>query len=202
MCFLCNPDPSLHVLETKNLFAMVGHGPLTSRYFLVASKEHVASYADVFDQETAIAAELALIRTRLTIPGLSLLVTEHGRVPVCREDEDDHEAHCFHAHALIFQPMHTDENTIASYFGRRVTFESFSEALTFAHSQNQYYLFSPSVEQIEVFTIPLNIPRQFFRKIIAQQTDDSHLADWRMNPRVELAREIAGRERRRLLDGV
>lgn len=180
---------------------MVGHGPLTSRYFLVASKEHVASYTDVFDQEAAIASELALIRTRLTLPGLPLLVTEHGRVPVCRDDEDDHEAHCFHAHALIFQPEAADENTISSYFGSRATFGSFSDALAFAHSQDQYYLFSPSSEQIDIFTIPLNIPRQFFRKLIAQQTGDSHLADWQVNPRVELAREIAVRERRRLSDG-
>src|ERR1700683_2127513 len=46
-CFLCQPNPRLVVAQAEAAYAMVGLGPITSAYAILASMAHLRSLADV-----------------------------------------------------------------------------------------------------------------------------------------------------------
>ena len=93
----------------------------------------------------------------------SILMTEHGRVPVCTNEAHKHEAHCHHAHFLLFGTKQNIEPEASKYFAQKNKFSSLNSALGFASEIEHYYLLSPSVDQYIIFSEGFNIPRQFFR---------------------------------------
>lgn len=195
-CFLCKPDHELIVWETDLLVALVGLGPITQSYFVVGTKAHVRSFADA-SQDTAILAELDEIRRLLTEKKVPLLLTENGRVPVCRNDGTEHEEHCFHAHVLLFDSP--DICPLAnSYFGKNMKFDNSSEAFSYAAMNEPYHLVSPAEDGYTVFTRPLNVPRQLFRGLVAHVTGDDGSADWQSYPRYEQAKRMAEETRQRI----
>src|ERR1700722_8670898 len=101
-CFLCAPEADLLVARTAAAYAMVGLGPLTATYALLASRIHVPSLADLAEVDPTAITEIETLRRDLEAVRGPLLMTEHGRVPVCRDDGDQHDSHCFHAHGLLF----------------------------------------------------------------------------------------------------
>ena len=115
-CFLCNPDPRLVFARQDGVFAMVGLGPLTSTYCMVASTSHARSLADLAIETPSAVRALNSFRVRLEGLRGPLLMTEHGRVPVCRDNEQSHDAHCFHGHALLFGTTRSILNEVSSYY--------------------------------------------------------------------------------------
>ena len=81
-------------------------GPVVDNYCVVSSRRHISSFADLIVAEPAAIEEIIKYRSILEQRLGPILMTEHGRVPVCREDEDEHERHCYHAHALLFPNSH------------------------------------------------------------------------------------------------
>ena len=196
-CFLCQPNQDLVVATYGNVFSMVGLGPITERYLMIAAKDHVQSFADFFLNEPEIAGEIEKTRAVLEYGREPLLMTEHGRVPACLDDKDEHDAHCFHAHVLLFQSTKDIEEVASGYFMKREVFGCLSDALAYAAECQNYHLLSPNSNRFVVLTGALNVPRQFFRQLVAIEEDQPELADWRHRPHVERALANAERERTR-----
>ena len=195
LCFLCKPDSTLLVGESPNLFVMVGLGPVTDRYLMIAATNHVRSFADMYLEHSEIADELEEIRAKLQQDSKPLLMTEHGRVPACVDGNDEHEAHCFHAHFLLFQSASNIEQIASSYFMKSMRFRRLGEALSYASQSENYYLLSPCPENYIIFTGALNVPRQFFRYLVAIADEEAEKADWRLLPNREKAVADAAKER-------
>ena len=198
-CFLCEPDPKLLVSSHDSVFTMVGFGPITSRYLIIATKSHIPSFADAVETSPCIVNHLLQSRADLSRAGIPLLFTEHGRVPMCRDDNDEHEPHCFHAHMLAFELKKNVRIDISSYFRCESAFSSLIAALTYSATQEQYFLYSPHPTLYVVYSEPLNVPRQFFRLIVAMEHDQPAYADWRIHPRKNEALAMAERERNLLV---
>lgn len=198
-CFLCEPDPKLLVSSHKSIFTMVGFGPLTSRYLIIATKSHIRSFADAVQTSPCTANHLLQTRADLSHADVPLLFTEHGRVPICRDDNDEHEPHCFHAHMLAFELPKTISFNISSYFRTERTFSSLTAALSYSATQEQYFLYSPNSTRYVSYSEPLNVPRQFFRLLVAVEHDQPSYADWRTHPRQNESFAMAERERNLLV---
>jgi len=195
-CFLCVPDKELVVAEGKDLVALVGLGPLTKHYYVIGTKQHSQSFADV-DNPQSVLSELNQIRRTLSGDRKVLLMTENGRVPVCRSDGSEHELHCFHAHALLFDSpniLHLARN----YFGQESSFENIQSAYNFARTQEPFHMVSTSETEYTVYTQSLNVPRQLFRYLVAHETDELGFEDWQSNPHYDEATERAKATRLRL----
>jgi hypothetical protein len=111
-------------------------------------------------------------------------MTEHGRVSVCRNDDDEHDRHCFHGHALLFKSPKSIDVEAAAYFRKKSSFSTIESALDHAASTDNYFLVSPSDASYVIFSGPLNAPRQLARTLVAFASDTPQLADWRSTPRV------------------
>lgn len=183
-CFLCAPDPELIVARDVSVFAMVGYGPLTPTYCLLASTLHFPSLADLFSGDPVAIKTLSSLRTKLERSRGSLLMTEHGRVSVCRNDDDEHDQHCFHGHALLFKSPKNIDVEAGVYYRKKRSFCTLESALAHAASTENYFLVSPSETDYVILSDPLNAPRQLARTLVAFASDTPQLADWRSTPRV------------------
>lgn len=199
-CFLCDPDHELLCWQGASFNVVAGLGPVVDGFCLVSTNEHIPSMADV---GTALAttrdSTIASIRKAVTHRFGSCLVTEHGRVPVCREDGDQHSAHCFHAHFLLFPGADDITPAALSYYRHSKEFESGADAMHYASSASNYLYISPTDLEHLVLTGPLNAPRQLARTLVALTTGRIDLADWQMSPNRQRAQEIA-KELGQLLD--
>jgi hypothetical protein len=194
-CFLCNPDSELVSWQERDFFVLAGLGPVVDGFCLMGTDVHVASMADVDRAgEAARDSTLTAIRAVLSARFGKCLVTEHGRVPVCRDDGNQHSAHCFHAHFLLFPGAADISLAAQSYYGERRAFGSTREALGYAGSAENYLYISPSDREHIVLTHPLNAPRQLARTLVALASGQGNLADWQMTPdrrrTVAIAREL------------
>ena len=174
---------------------MVGLGPLTNRYLIIATKSHTPSFADAVQTSPCTADHLFQSRIDLLHGDGPLLLTEHGRVPMCRDDNDEHEPHCFHAHMLAFELSPNVKPNVAAYFRSEEQFSTLPAALSYAATQEQYFLYSPNPTLYIIYSEPINIPRQFFRRLISIAHHEPAHADWRTHPRLNQALAMAARER-------
>lgn len=197
-CFLCCPDEALVVERQTNTFMMVGLGPITRTYGLLAAKTHIRSMADLWLESSAAITELQDARVALERVSGPLLMSEHGRVPVCRDSGDDHDQHCFHAHNLLFASEADIVGPASSYYGERAVFTDLCSALAHAATKDHYLLISPNTAQYVILSEPLNAPRQLTRTLVAIGEGVEHLADWRDCPQTEAAAAMANRLRNEL----
>ncbi|HEY1857038.1 hypothetical protein [Acidocella sp.] len=140
--------------------------------------------------DPAAVVEIVALRHRIEAVRGPLLMTEHGRVPVCR-DEDQHEAHCFHAHALLFALGGRGLNEAHSYYAQCATFPTLGSALEYAAGKDAYMLVSSSSSKYNIHYGPLNTPRQLARMLAAVAAEEIDVADWRRNPRKAEAEVMA-----------
>jgi hypothetical protein len=190
-CFLCEPDSDLLVARVGAAYAMVGLGPITSTYAILATSIHAKSLADIARSDSEAVADFAALRSRLESVRGPLLMTEHGRVPICRDDGDQHEAHCFHAHSLIFG---LDKSILAEakqYYSDSESYPDLLSALEAAANEDSYLLLSERSGHYHVLSGPLNTPRQLTRYLVAFKAEQGHLADWRSDPRRTAALQMA-----------
>ena len=181
-CFLCAPESGLVVATLGSVFAMVGLGPITSTYVIIASRLHCPSLADLAAADPTAISDILAMRRKLEELRGPLLMTEHGRVPVCRDD-DRHEAHCFHGHALLFAAQGSALNHASEYYGRSETFSGLQLALESAEKEQAYLLVSRGSSAFDVLSRPLNAPRQLARTLVTLASGDAWAADWRHEPR-------------------
>lgn len=192
-CFLCNPSHDLVFLDNQGFVALAGLGPIVEGYSLIAAKAHVTSMADIpAESHSARDAFVNLVRSRLSNQYGSCLITEHGRMGICVDNTDGLDAHCLHAHFLLFPGASDISELAGSYFGKSEAFGDLATALAQARHSEEYVLVSPSPTQVSVFSKPLNVPRQLARYLVAHDSKAMHLADWRSHPNLDKARSIAG----------
>lgn len=136
-CFLCAPNARLVFWTGASFLAMAGLGPVTDGYSLIGTRDHVKSMADVDDRDSEGRDDaLAMVRRNLSrLFGEPCLITEHGRVPVCKDnDHHRHDAHCFHAHFLAFPQAPDVSKHARSYFRTHRAFDQPRAALAYARS--------------------------------------------------------------------
>ena len=191
-CFLCEPSRDLVFLDRGGFVALAGLGPVVEGYSLVAAKAHVRSMADVpVGSQAERDLFVSTVRTQLAKYYGSCLITEHGRIGACVDDSAGVDAHCLHAHFLLF-PGAADVSGLArSYFVKMETFDAFPTALAQAKHYTEYMLVSPEPDKVNIFSGPLNIPRQLARYLVAHGSNTLHLADWRSCPNLDQARSTA-----------
>jgi hypothetical protein len=194
-CFLCFPTESLIVAKRHFSRIIAGLGPIVDNYCLVASNQHARSFADLHigepDAITEVARQRALLEQHLG----PVLLTEHGRVPVCRDDFDHHDQHCHHAHMLLFPTAASIEQSAKTYYRASHWFEHMHDALAFAMSADNYLLISPNQQSFTVLSEPLNAPRQLARYLVSRAIGQARLADWRSQPNFDAAGQNARRLR-------
>src|SRR5215469_11506206 len=104
-CFLCEPDESLVYHREGRFFAMLGLGPLSEGYSVIATRDHVPSMLDLDPEGVKELVEFTQrVRIRQAMRGYEPgAITEHGRVATCvHAVAGAHEPHCLHAHRLLF----------------------------------------------------------------------------------------------------
>jgi hypothetical protein len=171
------------VAHAGSTFAMVGYGPITSTYCILATNEHTRSLADVAQNSPDSLSQILKLRTKLENARGPLLMTEHGRVPVCRDDGDEHDPHCFHGHALLFSAENSIESALETFYRHRVSFNDIFAAAAYAVNLEQYFLVSPKPNRYTILSGPLNAPRQLARTLVAINSNMAQLSDWRSDPR-------------------
>jgi hypothetical protein len=122
----------------------------------------------------------------------SCLLTEHGRMPVCHGVVGAAERHCFHAHFLLFPSAPSILGLAVPYFASVTQHTDLRSALLEAARTNQeYFLVSPTPDQVFVMQRPIRMMRQFSRCLVAAAVGRPSHADWQAKPDVELARKYA-----------
>lgn len=173
-------------LREGAFFAMLGWGPLMEGYSLIAARQHIPS---MFDLDEAAAVELmeftALVRERLEQRYPAASITEHGRVAPCvHAPTAAHEAHCLHAHRLVFPGVASVDLTgdVFDVEG----FEHFSAARRAFRSPGQYLYAEAPDGRCQVAAAPRRLPRQLLRTVVARELRPDVSADWRSHPRLEV----------------
>jgi hypothetical protein len=195
-CFLCEPDPSLVYAGDADFFAMCGYGPVVPGYSIIASRRHVRSFADL-NQIERIRLEnfVKSISDIVSIHGHPI-ITEHGRVPICDYLHDDSDAHCYHAHILLFPgspPIITAAERVAVSHGSR---QSLSDALSMAEALSHYILIAePTQSDFRIFNPPNPLARQFTRLLVATEVGRPEAADWRAEANRDAAERYAAQFR-------
>lgn len=199
-CFLCSPSEDLVISRSCDLLLMAGLGPITERYMVLGTTRHSRSFADAYEQSPSIVDDITNLRAKLEAGRAPLLLTEHGRVPMCSDGESYHDMHCFHAHFLLFEGRSAVKPIAARYFLTKYEFGDLETALKMAATLDHYFLLSDNSHKYTIFSDPLNIQRQFFRMIVAHTEGQLELADWKHRPNHDVAIAIAANERERLED--
>lgn len=187
-CFLCRQNKQLTYLEDDTFYAMLGLGPIVEGYSLIATKSHVPSMLDL---STCSAEHLhdftERIRKLLEPVYGPTIITEHGRVAACVElDRGGAEAHCFHAHRLVF-PIAADLTDCLRFGDFRVTaYSNFIEARKMFDWSREYLYYERPDESCLIAVTSRRVPRQFFRHKVAEYIGKPELASWREHPQVQL----------------
>jgi hypothetical protein len=192
-CFLCDPEPEYTWAASTHFFAVLGIGPVGEGFTLIAAREHTPSMLDL-DQDAAedLGRFTGMVRDRLNALYGSTVVAEHGRVAPCVEPGvRKHEAHCLHAHRLVFTgASQIDLAGVAPKMAIR-RFGDFETAHDYYDDKGQY-LYVEDDSGVQVGRIDGPLPRQFLRAVVALEQGRPHLADWRQRPGFE---QIAAAQR-------
>jgi hypothetical protein len=191
-CFLCEPDPSLIYASDTEFFAMCGYGPIVPGYSIIATKGHVRSCADLSHvKKGRLETFVKSISDLISIYG-ECVITEHGRVPICNYLNDNADAHCYHAHILLFPGSPSILNSAEQAAVCQGRHRSLPEALSLAESLDHYVLLAePTQSDFRVFGPPDPPTRQFARLLVATEIGRPQAADWRMDANRDAALRYA-----------
>ena len=185
-CFLCEPEMNLVVSQNTHYFTMLGLGPIVEGYALIASVKHTRSLLDIpRDQAEKYQEYKEYTRSLLEPIFGNCIITEHGRVPPCVSPiKDVHDAHCFHAHSLLFPVTPSFDHP---FDDRGLDIHEYSNYLQ-AHSEfmssNEYLYYERADGSCVIASPKIRMQRQYFRYKIADSIGHPKLADWREYPRI------------------
>jgi hypothetical protein len=194
-CFLCNPDQQWVYARTNSFYAMLGLGPIVEGYSLIGTVAHVPSMLDLPEAEVDRLVEFtAQIRERLARDYGKAIITEHGRVPPCVDrDRDGQQAHCFHAHRLVF-PVNIDLAASLIKYGFEVDeYYGFKDCWRQFSWKGEYLYYERADGGCLIATAPVRTVRQFFRYKVAETLGHPELADWKEHPRRKVVESALAR---------
>lgn len=178
-CFLCNPSTDLLYLSSPQFYAMLGIGPVVEGYTIISTKDHIRS---MFDMPSDKIQEYYNFR-RKVLELLSrlygtVIITEHGRVPMCDFYCLNRESHCYHAHQLLF-PINLDLlPRIKQNFPKMVkAYSNFTEASQSCTSEVEY-IYYEAPDGICYVAQNVKFARQYFRMLIAEEIGHIERVDW------------------------
>lgn len=191
-CFLCKPDAESIWAESEHFFVMCALGPIVPGTSVLASRKHVPS---MFDVENTQITELEDLSRRAaarlsTVYDRPVHITEHGRIGLCEVDTG-HDQHCYHAHRLMFAV----DLDIASQMTTSMIAPIRSDTFTGARDKGAHlvkYLYHQAPDgSVTLGAEDGDVPRQFFRGIVADAIGAPELRSWRDHPQTELVKEAA-----------
>jgi hypothetical protein len=190
-CFLCLPSPELAFLESQNFYALAGLGPIVDGYWLLYHRGESARKINGRRPTGDDPRKELVFSAREKQAHCDVRKLPYNRAWSDDGMYDEHDHHCFHAHLLAF-PGANDVSAFAdSYFAASQAFSKLDDALAHGAQCDEYLLVSPSTNSFTIFSTPLNVPRQLARYLVAWNTGNAHLADWRAWPQRDRAIAIA-----------
>jgi len=186
-CFLCRPRQELVYATSDAASALCGLGPLVSGYSLIATAAHVRSAADARAVVPGFTGFVDRVRDVLTARFGTCVVSEHGRVPVCKDISGTSDPHCYHAHFLVFPGCPPIEERARKFFAKSERSSSLDDALIIAAQHDEYFLISDAVGSFQVLTRPGKLIRQFARMLVADALQIPHKTNWRKHPNEQQA---------------
>lgn len=191
-CFLCEPNPRWVWAQSDKFYAMAALGPIVPGTSLLATRAHVRSMFDVSSNELdELEAFTASCRDRLRDAyGLPVHTTEHGRVGLCEMD-GEHDAHCYHAHWLLFPVDAPIGVGLEASIIDPVAAAGFREARRSAGHLVRYLYYEAPDGQVRVGAEDSSTPRQFFRGVVADAIGRPELRSWRNHPEKGLVDQTA-----------
>jgi hypothetical protein len=194
-CFLCNPDQNWVYAQSEDFYAMLGLGPIVEGYSLIGTVAHVPSMLDLTEADVEkLGAFTARIRELLGSHYGDAIITEHGRVAPCVDrDRDGQQAHCFHAHRLVF-PMSSDlTDSIEQYGVEVMEYPNFKECWRNFSWRGEYLYYERANGSCVAASAPMRTVRQFFRHRLAESLGHPELADWKEYPRLKFVEAARNR---------
>jgi hypothetical protein len=178
---------------------MLGLGPIMEGYSIIASRGHIPSYFDLPEDWIDDYVDFReTVLKQLAQSFQPAILTEHGRVPACDfYDQHPHQAHCYHAHQLVF-PAEVDlEPRLRNAFKYDISkFTSFNEAhAAMKETEEEYLYYEGADRQPVVIPTPQRHIRQFFRLLVADAVGHPERTGWREEPGwplIDSARERLG----------
>lgn len=185
-CFLCHPDRRLVYTESPSFYVMVGLGPIIEGYSIMSTVTHIPSY---FDLRGDLVQEYLDFRAstfeRMADAYRRPVVTEHGRVPACDfYDDRPHQAHCYHAHQLLFPAdVDLEPRLRAEYRNYVQTFSNFVAARDAMQATEDEYLYFENADgRCIVIPTPYKHIRQYFRLLVAEAVGHPERISWHSVP--------------------
>jgi hypothetical protein len=194
-CFLCAPNQDWVYLKDDKFFTMLGLGPLTEGYSLLATRSHTPSMLDLPHADAKLLCEFSeLVRQHLRPHYGEVIITEHGRIPACvHRDKGPREAHCFHAHRLVFT---ADEDLSGYLNGCGLEVNEYSSFMDFRRRfdwQGEYLYYERADGTCLAAAAPYRLVRRFFRHKMAEHLGTPELADWTEFPRLKVVEAARSR---------
>jgi len=189
-CFLCRPDRRLLFAEGASFYVMLGLGPIVEGYSIMATKQHIPSYLDLppdllDEYQDFRERALGLIARAYVRP----VITEHGRVPACDfYDREPNQAHCYHAHQLLFPATIDLQAHLHQEYGNYVlNFVDFHAAYEgMASRKDEYLYFEGQDGACLVIPAPHKHIRQYFRLLAAEAVGHPERTSWQGVPGWEM----------------
>ncbi len=175
-------------------------------YSLLATTAHTKSMLDLSEREVQGLIEFTQ-RTKSLLSkhyGESI-ITEHGRVAPCVDtNRDRQQAHCFHAHRLIFPAAVDLSEAIISYGLEVHEYSNFIDAWRQFAWAGEYLYFERVDGSCLIAAAPMRTVRQFFRHKVAELTGQPEVANWAEYPQLKVVeaarRRLLPEDRNRALD--
>jgi hypothetical protein len=186
-CFLCTPERRWVYAQTEDFYAMLGLGPIVEGYSLIGTVAHVPSMFDLSEGDVdKLMAFTDRVREVLAPQYGEVIITEHGRVPPCVDrDRDGQQAHCFHAHRLVF-PIQADlTDALEQYCPEMLEYGNFKDCWRSFSWRGEYLYYERPDGTCVAAMAPLRTVRQFFRYRLAERLGQPELADWKTYPRLK-----------------
>lgn len=184
--------------QSDAFYAMLGLGPIVEGYSLMATVAHAPSMLDLSETDVdKLAAFTDQIRQSLAPHYGESIITEHGRVAPCVDrDRDGQQAHCFHAHRLVF-PVSADlTESITNYGLETSEYANFKACWRDFSWKGEYLYYERADGTCVVATAPMRTVRQFFRHKVAESVGHPELADWKEYSRLKVVEAAMRRLRR------
>jgi hypothetical protein len=174
---------------------MLGLGPVVEGYSLLATTAHTKSMLDLSEGEVQELIDFTQqTKSLLSKHYGDSIITEHGRVAPCVDtNRDRQQAHCFHAHRLIF-PTSLDLSEAISNYGLEVQeYSNFTDGWRQFSWPGEYLYFERVDGSCLIAAAPMRTVRQFFRHKVAELMGRPEMGDWTEHPQlkvVEAARRL------------
>ena len=179
LCTLCNLDPELVLLTTKDLLVICDPFPLVEGHLMIVTKSH---YACAGELPLQVLERLELLKKKLSRLMLDhfgrITLYEHGRAGSCTLVESEELiCHHFHLHMLPFNSKSLDVS--ASLKVPQISIKSLVEVKVLFDKFGNYLFHQKNFHEGTFYRVGNNtIQPHLMRTLIANALEQPGRADW------------------------